>query len=123
MIVATINRTTKAYALAIVGAEYVLRWLPRGTHEFDKLVKPTEIETALKGSGMMVRDPQGVSFNPIMDEWRLSKDAKVNYMMVATRPNAAKEQAASCPPCPPRKTCSTIGSATPKTTPRPQTKK
>ena len=90
MIVATINRTTKAYALAIVGAEYVLRWLPRGTKEFDKLVKPTEIETALKGSGMLVRAPQGVSFNPIMDEWRLSKDTKVNYMMVATKPQAAK---------------------------------
>ncbi|MEM1035264.1 MAG: bifunctional 2-polyprenyl-6-hydroxyphenol methylase/3-demethylubiquinol 3-O-methyltransferase UbiG [Pseudomonadota bacterium] len=95
IIVATINRTTKAYALAIVGAEYVLRWLPRGTHEFDKLVKPSEIETALKGSGMMVRAPQGVSFNPIMDEWRLSKDTKVNYMMVATRPKATKEQAIS----------------------------
>ena len=91
MIVATINRTTKAFALAIVGAEYVLRWLPRGTHEFDKLVKPSEIEIALTGSGMTVRAPQGVSFNPIMDEWRLSSDTKVNYMIVATRPGAAKE--------------------------------
>jgi len=89
MIVATINRTAKAFALAIVGAEYVLRWLPAGTHEFDKLVKPTEIEAALTGSGMMVRAPQGVSFNPITDQWRLSTDSKVNYMMVSTRPNSA----------------------------------
>lgn len=91
MIVATINRTTKAFALAIVGAEYVLRWLPAGTHEFDKFVKPSEIERALTASGMMVRAPQGVSFNPISDQWRLSKDTKVNYLMIATRPNAAKQ--------------------------------
>lgn len=90
MIVATINRTAKAFALAIVGAEYVLRWLPTGTHEFDKLVKPGEIESALTRSGMMVRAPQGVSFNPIADQWRLSQDTKVNYMMVATRPDTAK---------------------------------
>lgn len=89
MIVATINRTAKAFALAIVGAEYVLRWLPTGTHEFDKLVKPSEIDAALSGAGMMTQAPQGVGFNPITDEWRLSSDTKVNYMMIATRPKAA----------------------------------
>lgn len=90
MIVATINRTAKAFALAIVGAEYVLRWLPTGTHEFEKLVKPDEIDTALTASGMLVRAPQGVSFNPLSDQWRLSNDTKVNYMIVATRPELAK---------------------------------
>lgn len=86
MIVATLNRTTKAFALAIVGAEYVLGWLPRGTHEFDKFLRPQEIETPLRAAGLEVDPPQGVSFNPILDQWRLSDDTKVNYMMVATRP-------------------------------------
>jgi len=86
MIVATINRTTKAYALTILGAEYILRWLPRGTHEFEKYLKPTEITSALSPKGLDVQPPQGVSYNPLMDEWRLSSDSKVNYMIVATRP-------------------------------------
>lgn len=86
MIVATLNRTAKAFALAIVGAEYVLGWLPRGTHEFDKFLRPEEIEAPLSAAGLSVDSPQGVSFNPILDQWRLSNDTKVNYLMVATRP-------------------------------------
>ena len=86
MIVATINRTAKAWALAIVGAEYILRWLPQGTHDFDKLVTPEEIRGAVTAAGMNAGKPIGVSFNPIADQWRLSNDSKVNYMMVATRP-------------------------------------
>ena len=86
MIVATINRTAKAFALAIVGAEYVLRWLPRGTHEFDKFLKPAEIENALSKAGMKTETPQGVFYNPIADSWRLSDDHSVNYMIMATRP-------------------------------------
>lgn len=86
MIVATINRTMKAFTFAIVGAEYVLRWLPRGTHEFEKFVTPGEISTALKTAGLTTEPPQGVSFNPIADEWRLSGDTKINYMTVAARP-------------------------------------
>lgn len=85
-IVATLNRTAKAFALAIVGAEYVLGWLPRGTHEFEKFLRPDEIERPLSAAGLTVDAPQGVSFNPIMDQWRLSGDTKVNYMMVARRP-------------------------------------
>ena len=86
MIVATLNRTPKAFALAIVGAEYVLGWLPRGTHEWSKFLKPREINDALSEAGMIVRAPQGVSYNPLMDAWRLSGDADVNYMVVSTRP-------------------------------------
>jgi len=86
MMVATLNRTAKAFALAIFGAEYVLGWLPRGTHEFEKFLRPGEIETPLKQAGLQVEAPQGVSFNPIADQWRLSNDTKVNYMMVSTRP-------------------------------------
>lgn len=85
MIVATINRTAKAFALAIVGAEYVLRWLPRGTHEFDKFLKPREIEEALSIAGMQTQPPQGVFYNPVADSWRLSGDTSVNYMITATR--------------------------------------
>ena len=88
MIVATLNRTAKAFALAIVGAEYVLGWLPKGTHEFEKFLRPDEIEAPLKEAGLDVDPPQGVSFNPIADQWRLSGDTKVNYMMVSHRPAA-----------------------------------
>ena len=86
MIVATLNRTAKAFALAIVGAEYVLGWLPKGTHEFEKFLRPDEIEKPLATAGLDVDPPQGVSFNPILDQWRLSGDTKVNYLMVAKRP-------------------------------------
>ena len=88
MIVATLNRTAKAFALAIVGAEYVLGWLPRGTHEFEKFLRPEEIETPMRDAGLSVAPAQGVSFNPITDQWRLSSDTKVNYMMTASRPDA-----------------------------------
>ncbi len=88
MIVATLNRTAKAFALAIVGAEYVLGWLPRGTHEFEKFLRPEEIEAPMSAAGLTVQPAQGVSFNPITDQWRLSDDTKVNYLMVAARPDA-----------------------------------
>lgn len=85
MIMATINRTAKAWALAIVGAEYILRWLPRGTHDFEKLVTPDEIRQSVSAAGLEAADPIGVSFNPLLDQWRISQDTKVNYMMVARR--------------------------------------
>jgi 2-polyprenyl-6-hydroxyphenyl methylase/3-demethylubiquinone-9 3-methyltransferase len=88
MVVATLNRTAKAFALAIVGAEYVLGWLPRGTHEFEKFLRPEEVESPLSAAGLAVQPAQGVSFNPVADRWRLSDDTKVNYLMVATRPDA-----------------------------------
>lgn len=86
MIVATLNRTAKAFALAIFGAEYVLGWLPRGTHEFDKFLRPDEINTPLSAAGLTVTPAQGVSFNPLRGAWYLSQDTQVNYMMVARRP-------------------------------------
>lgn len=88
MIVATLNRTPKAFALAIVGAEYVLRWLPRGTHEFSKFLTPAEITAPLQVAGLETDPPQGVSYNPLADSWRLSGDTQVNYMIVARRPAA-----------------------------------
>ncbi|MCR9121589.1 MAG: bifunctional 2-polyprenyl-6-hydroxyphenol methylase/3-demethylubiquinol 3-O-methyltransferase UbiG [Phyllobacteriaceae bacterium] len=85
MFVATINRTTKAWGLAIIGAEYVLGWLPKGTHQYEKLVKPSEIDAALSGTGVEVFDRSGVFYNVLADEWRLSRDMDVNYMVVARR--------------------------------------
>ena len=90
MFVATINRTLKAYALAIVGAEYVLRWLPKGTHSYEKLVRPEEIETPLNGCGMKIIDRSGVSYNPLSDTWARSRDIDVNYMLLAEKPAAGQ---------------------------------
>jgi len=82
---ATINRTLKAFGLAIVGAEYILRWLPRGTHAYDKLVRPQQLERAFVKGGLTPQRPIGVVFNPLTDVWSLSRDTDVNYMMVAAR--------------------------------------
>ena len=85
MFVATINRTLKALGLAIIGAEYVLRWLPRGTHQFGKLVRPDELESALGAAGLTVTDRTGVIYNPIADRWQRSRDMDVNYMVLAEK--------------------------------------
>ena len=85
MIAATLNRTLKSFALAIVGAEYVLRWLPRGTHRWDKFVTPNELEIALTRGGLNVIDETGVVYNPLADRWRLAADMDVNYMLTAAR--------------------------------------
>ena len=85
MFVATINRTLKALGLAIVGAEYVLRWLPKGTHQYDKLVRPEELEKALAEAGMTIADRTGVSYSPLSDRWQRSRDMDVNYMLLAEK--------------------------------------
>jgi 2-polyprenyl-6-hydroxyphenyl methylase/3-demethylubiquinone-9 3-methyltransferase len=85
MVVATLNRTIKSFALAIVGAEYVLRWLPRGTHQWDKFVTPNELEIALEKSGLTVTEQTGVIYNLLADRWQLSSDMDVNYMVAAEK--------------------------------------
>jgi 2-polyprenyl-6-hydroxyphenyl methylase/3-demethylubiquinone-9 3-methyltransferase len=85
MFVATLNRTMKAWALAIVGAEYVLGWLPRGTHEWSKFVTPGELRAALISGGLTVEGLVGLAYNPISDVWKRSSDTDVNYMMVAAK--------------------------------------
>jgi 2-polyprenyl-6-hydroxyphenyl methylase/3-demethylubiquinone-9 3-methyltransferase len=86
MIVATLNRTAKSFALAIVGAEYVLRWLPRGTHDWRRFVRPSELATGLRQTGMQVTSLTGVIFNPLTGNWSLNdRDLDVNYMAVAVR--------------------------------------
>jgi 2-polyprenyl-6-hydroxyphenyl methylase / 3-demethylubiquinone-9 3-methyltransferase len=86
MIAATLNRTLKSFALAIVGAEYVLRWLPRGTHRWDKFVTPNELEALLERNGLRTIDERGVIYNILLDGWQLSGDMDVNYMVAAERP-------------------------------------
>jgi 2-polyprenyl-6-hydroxyphenyl methylase/3-demethylubiquinone-9 3-methyltransferase len=86
MVTATLNRTLKSFALAIVGAEYVLRWLPRGTHRWEKFVTPNELAAVLERSGLAVIDERGVVYNILLDGWQLADDMDVNYMLLAQRP-------------------------------------
>ena len=90
MISATINRTSKARMMAIFAAERILRWLPAGTHDYEKLVTPAEMQAALRAAGLDTQAAQGVTFNLVSQGWRLSADTDMNYMMVATRPAQAK---------------------------------
>ena len=83
---ATLNRTLKSYALAIVGAEYVLGWLPRGTHNWHQFVTPTEFKDHLRRAGLGIEREAGVTFNPLLNRWGLSRDLGVNYMVAARRP-------------------------------------
>jgi 2-polyprenyl-6-hydroxyphenyl methylase / 3-demethylubiquinone-9 3-methyltransferase len=83
---ATINRTPRAYALAVVGAERVLRWLPRGTHDYRKFLTPDEIAVLLRRNGLVVMERVGVSYHPLADEWRQSRDLGINYMVLAGKP-------------------------------------
>jgi 2-polyprenyl-6-hydroxyphenyl methylase/3-demethylubiquinone-9 3-methyltransferase len=85
MIVATINRTLKAYALAKIGAEYVLGWLPRGTHDPSKFLKPETVQRELAAAGMTVTATTGVVYNPLMDQWKIGDDIDVNYMVTAVK--------------------------------------
>lgn len=82
-IVSTLNRTLKAYVLAIVGAEIILRWLPLGTHNWDRFVTPEELRRALQAAGLSLTDVTGMVYNPLADEWRLSRDSDVNYFATA----------------------------------------
>lgn len=83
---ATLNRTLKAFALAIVGAEFVLGWLPKGTHQWEKFVTPRELEAAIARGGMDITYRSGVAFNPLRNIWKLSQDMDVNYMLAAVKP-------------------------------------
>ena len=85
LFVATLNRTMKSFALAIVGAEYILRWLPRGTHQWDKFVTPNELEIAIEQAGLQITDETGVMYNLFADRWQLTTDMDVNYMVVAEK--------------------------------------
>jgi 2-polyprenyl-6-hydroxyphenyl methylase / 3-demethylubiquinone-9 3-methyltransferase len=81
----TINRNPKAFLFAIVGAEYVLRLLPRGTHEYAKLIRPSELAGWSRDAGLDVRDTTGMTYNPVTQVYKLNRDVSVNYLMHAVR--------------------------------------
>jgi 2-polyprenyl-6-hydroxyphenyl methylase/3-demethylubiquinone-9 3-methyltransferase len=81
----TINRNAKAFLLAIVGAEYVLNMLPRGTHEYAKLIKPSELATYCRAAGLAVHSTRGLSYNPLTERYRLNADTGVNYLFATRR--------------------------------------
>ncbi|WP_029010668.1 bifunctional 2-polyprenyl-6-hydroxyphenol methylase/3-demethylubiquinol 3-O-methyltransferase UbiG [Azospirillum halopraeferens] len=86
LFLSTLNRTPKSFALAIVGAEYILRWLPRGTHDWRKFLRPSELAAGLRPHGVVMKDLTGVTYNPLTDEFRLNpRDLDVNYMGWAER--------------------------------------
>jgi 2-polyprenyl-6-hydroxyphenyl methylase/3-demethylubiquinone-9 3-methyltransferase len=86
LVMATINRTMKSYALAIVGAEYVLRWLPRGTHDWNRFVTPAELGDAMAAGGIDAFDRTGVWYDLLRDRWAETRDTDVNYMIAGRRP-------------------------------------
>jgi 2-polyprenyl-6-hydroxyphenyl methylase/3-demethylubiquinone-9 3-methyltransferase len=88
MIVATLNRTAKSYALAIVGAEYIMRWLPVGTHDWRKFVRPSELARSLRTANMKIETLAGLTYNPLKETWSLNeRDLDVNYIATAIRTN------------------------------------
>jgi 2-polyprenyl-6-hydroxyphenyl methylase/3-demethylubiquinone-9 3-methyltransferase len=91
LVAATLNRTVKSFALAIVGAEYILRWVPRGTHQWDKFVTPDELENAIEAGGLNVVGERGVVYDLLGDRWKLSSDMDVNYMVAAVRKSAQRK--------------------------------
>ena len=85
LVMSTINRTPKAFLLAIVGAEYLLRWIPRGSHDWRRFVRPSELITGLRPNGIEATEVTGVIYNPLTDTWQQSRDVDVNYMLFATK--------------------------------------
>jgi len=86
---ATLNRTVRSYLMAIIGAEYILGWLPRGTHRWDKFLRPGEMEAHLRAAGLHPEDIRGMVFNPLDNSFRLSGDVAVNYLGYAKKPAEA----------------------------------
>ena len=86
MLLSTINRTLKAYLLAIIGAEYVLRWLPAGTHNWERFVTPQELRRHLQAAGLGVTTSKGLVYSPLADSWSLTADTDVNYLASAAKP-------------------------------------
>ena len=85
MFTATLNRTFTSYIKAIIGAEYILRWLPVGTHDWNKFIKPEELEKKLSDLDFSIKDIQGLEFNPILGKWRRSDDLSVNYIICGVK--------------------------------------
>jgi len=89
LFLSTINRNPKSYLFAIIGAEYVLQLLPRGTHDFDKFIKPSELASAIRAESLDLKDICGMTYNPITQVYKLGPDTDVNYLMHAEKPSVA----------------------------------
>ncbi len=87
MFIATLNRTLKSFGLAIIGAEYVLGWVPRGTHKWEKFLTPEELDQSVAAAGLQTKETIGMSYNPLTRGWTRSRDLAVNYLSVAQRPS------------------------------------
>jgi len=85
MLLSTLNRTYKAYAFMIIAAELILRWVPVGTHQWQRFVTPEELRTALRAAGLTPTDTTGLVYNPLSDEFGLSRDTDVNYFAAAIK--------------------------------------
>ena len=85
MFTATINRTFMSYVKAIVGAEYILRWLPIGTHDWNKFIKPEELQKMLSDKKFETKNIRGLEFNPIFKKWRQSTNLSVNYIICSLK--------------------------------------
>ena len=85
MFTATLNRTFTSYIKAIIGAEYILRWLPVGTHDWNKFIKPEELEKKLSDLDFSIVDVQGLEFNPLLKKWKRSDDLSVNYIICGVK--------------------------------------
>ena len=85
MFTATINRSFSSYLKAIIGAEYILRWLPIGTHDWNKFIKPEELERYLSNEKFSTLDVKGLKFNPLINKWKISKDLSVNYIITSSK--------------------------------------
>ena len=81
ILIATLNRTPKSFAFGIVGAEYIMRWLPRGTHNWRKFIRPSELTSALRRNRVVTEEIAGLSFNPFTNKWRVNNDVSVNYVI------------------------------------------
>ena len=85
MFTATLNRTFLSFIKAIIGAEYILRWLPIGTHDWNKFLKPKEIEEKISNLNFSIKEVSGLNFNPITQKWKRSKDLSVNYIITSVK--------------------------------------
>src|SRR6185437_14984149 len=89
-VVSTLNRTPKAFVFGIIGAEYLLRWLPRGTHQWRKFLRHSELAAGLRSHGLSTKEISGLSYNPLTGRWVLSHDIDVNYMVFAVKPDPGR---------------------------------
>ncbi len=91
LIMSTLSRTAKSYALAIVGAEYILGWVPRGTHDWSKFITPDELERLAEEAGLTRFACEGITYDPLRDRWQLSPDTDVNYLVAFAKPELAEQ--------------------------------